>query len=178
MKRNVIVGVLVCTLLLMLSACDLLTFDAPPTLPSPTVRTDLTGRLIVFDQFGLDAAEALEYENGKGFVPLKTAMLRQQILPESYDPSLSPDGKWQITFDKTLNRFVVLDAVSQTQQFMFQEYVVSLWQIAWSPDGRFLAYSAADQQGEWLGRIMVVDIHNNWMAALVGFGFTPRWLGK
>lgn len=88
-----------------------------------------------------------------------------------YNPTVSLDGRWSLSFDRARLRYVVSGTDGR---FFFHYHCLSPGEIAWSPDSRYVAYAANDDQGEWTGRIMVMSLKNGrtWW---VGTGHIIRW---
>ena len=125
---------------------------------------ELPGQLVIYkgDKF-------YEYIADTGFTPVSGFKDEADFL--TYDPSVSPDGKWRVDFDESLKRFVVSDG---EETLTFEHWSFSLSQITWSPDSQYIAYRADDDQAEWTGRIMVMSIKNS-ETIWIGHGESPRW---
>ncbi len=136
--------------------------------PGPDVQTPkLPGELIVYQP---SDRRHLRYtaDATAPFVPVEGYTDDYDI---DWDPSTSPDGSWTLSHDPVAGRYVIHN---DTVRHVFAHYCFAPSQIAWSPDSRFLAYRADDDQSAWTARIMVLDVSdgsNRW----IGTGESPRW---
>lgn len=136
----------------------------------------LTGRLVVYYPPS-KPEQILKYETERIFnqfhpvIDPEEFRELEQKYSIYYNPIVSPDGRWSLSFDRARLRYVVS---GPDGRFSFRYHCLSPGELAWSPNGKFIAYAANDDQGEWTGRIMVMSLKNGktWW---VGKGYILRW---
>lgn len=125
---------------------------------------------------GLVVADPLHHQHlaytGKKHGAMVPVSGQEDRYDPDWDPMTSPDGRYTIHHEASLGRYVVSGAGINRP---FAWYCFAPSQITWSPDSRYVAYRADDDDAKWTARIMVMrlaDGHTWW----IGTGESPRWV--
>lgn len=114
-------------------------------------------------------------------LPIETGEKRYllDIQRPIWDVSWSPDGKWiaaEVEMEASDRGIFIVDVTSeQSKQIKVNEKLLNAQHAAWSPDSKFLAFSA--ESGEWfdIGVYEMRADHITWLTRDAGDDTSPCW---